>query len=307
MEEAVLSKIQKLLNMTQANGASVHEAEVAAAAAQRLMTQHRISVSDLKPYKEEEISNKRFIYSGERVVQWKSWLGQVIAEVNGCKTYIGYENGIRKNGREGHLIKIRVIGRDSDVQIVDYFFNYLVREVERFCKALNNGRGKTWSNSFKMGATRAIVDRLRAAHEQVKTESGSQAIVKLDMRQAEIDEWAKKLNLRDVKNASNINWNANAYIKGKEIGEKIQLNKGVSGKTAGDTKLLGAINMTKKHFEYAANMVKNSKASERDKYVMADAFVELFMEFNDRFDKERFLKACEFKGKRYTHGCGNCD
>lgn len=61
--------------------------------------------------------------------------------------------------------------------------------------------------------------------------------------------------------------------------------------------------MTKKHFEFAANLVKNMDQppssgrhfSEHERAVVADAFVELFSEFNEKFDRSKFYKACEFR------------
>ncbi len=62
--------------------------------------------------------------------------------------------------------------------------------------------------------------------------------------------------------------------------------------------------MTKKHFEFAASLVKNMGQppssgrhfTEHERAVVADAFVELFSEFNEKFDKVKFYKACEFDG-----------
>lgn len=58
--------------------------------------------------------------------------------------------------------------------------------------------------------------------------------------------------------------------------------------------------MTKKHFIFAANLVKNMRSetvSEKDRAIVADAFVELFSEFNEKFDKVKFYKACELYPK----------
>ena len=52
--------------------------------------------------------------------------------------------------------------------------------------------------------------------------------------------------------------------------------------------------MTKKHFIRAAELVKSRvDAGHIDgPAVIADAFVELFSAYNDRFDRDRFLVAC---------------
>ena len=48
--------------------------------------------------------------------------------------------------------------------------------------------------------------------------------------------------------------------------------------------------MTKKHFIAAAAIVRDSDADVRQ--ALAGAFIDLFGEFNPRFDRERFLVAC---------------
>ena len=56
--------------------------------------------------------------------------------------------------------------------------------------------------------------------------------------------------------------------------------------------------MTKKHFEAAAKIVKEMNCSEYERALIADCFVDLFQQFNPNFDKEKFLKACYFSGKK---------
>lgn len=229
IDQGILSKIQKLLNMTQENGASLQEAETAAAAAQRLMSQHRISMADLGTDNGEEIHNKNFLYAGERVIKWKSWLGKVLCEVNGCKMYIHHLG----NGR-GAGIQFQVIGRNSDIQIVTYFFNYLCNEIERLCKIEKDrhaGYGKTWTNSFKLGAATSIVNRLKQANKEVRSEVTSTALVKVDMRDAQVEAWAKKLKLRSSSKTVATNFDAEAYGSGVNAGNKIHLNKGMGGKS----------------------------------------------------------------------------
>lgn len=53
--------------------------------------------------------------------------------------------------------------------------------------------------------------------------------------------------------------------------------------------------MTKKHFEYAAEICRKTyapKHEEKARAAKAHAFVELFSAFNPRFDRERFFEAC---------------
>lgn len=57
--------------------------------------------------------------------------------------------------------------------------------------------------------------------------------------------------------------------------------------------------MTKKHFIFAAAQVKAMREQDRglDADVVMFRYIELFRHFNPRFDKERFISACEVKQK----------
>lgn len=238
----IIDKVRKLLNMTVEAGCTINEAASAYKQAQKLIVQHRISVSDLNEGNDEEITNKHYLYKGERVVHWKSRLASVLCHVNGAKMYYNNKYEQRKNGRIGNVVYYQVIGRDSDVQVIDYFFKYLTNEIERLCKEeqrRNPGEGKSFSDSFKKGAADKIIQRLYEAVKEVRDESTSTSIVKVDMRDAEVQKWAKeKLNLK----SSNLHATANdarGYYAGVLAGAKISLNKGVSGSTGnGKEKLL---------------------------------------------------------------------
>lgn len=50
--------------------------------------------------------------------------------------------------------------------------------------------------------------------------------------------------------------------------------------------------MTKKHFEYAARIIRESDQSQTQRLYAASVIIELAETFNPRFDRDRFLKAC---------------
>ena len=70
--------------------------------------------------------------------------------------------------------------------------------------------------------------------------------------------------------------------------------------------------ITKMHFQAAADIVKGLKGKPRDQQLMlsnepiseierglvADCFVELFKQFNDKFDTKKFYQACDFQGRK---------
>lgn len=50
--------------------------------------------------------------------------------------------------------------------------------------------------------------------------------------------------------------------------------------------------MTKKHFECAAKLIKESKHTKKEKDLLINFVIDLFLNFNGKFDTQRFRKAC---------------
>ena len=62
--------------------------------------------------------------------------------------------------------------------------------------------------------------------------------------------------------------------------------------------------MTKKHFEKAARIARDT--NEFDRPAVVHAFVELFVDDNPRFDVGRFRVACEPEIERIQHTADTC-
>ena len=58
-KENIISKIQKLLNVSKENGASENEAMVAAERAQKLLSEHKLSLKDVEQKKKQYNSLKK--------------------------------------------------------------------------------------------------------------------------------------------------------------------------------------------------------------------------------------------------------
>ena len=122
------------------------------------------------------------------------------------------------------------MGREADIQIVRYFFSYLVNEIERLTKINDSLIGKTECNSFKLGAVVSIQMKLKEglakSRQEAKKESDigtSTAIIKLDNADAEVADYYSSLNLkRGIKKASQVN--INAFMKGQQAGSQISLH-----------------------------------------------------------------------------------
>jgi hypothetical protein len=237
LNESKLKQIQKLLRLSK-NNTSVEEAALAFKTAQKLMEKYRISEAmlDSTTEEQEEVIEKDVLYSsrGIRLAWWKRTLSQTLAKVNGCKTYAS------KNRKE-KISMIMVVGEPSDASTVRYMYNHIANTIDRLTKeaaTLRGSPGKTWCNSFRVGAVEAVCERLTEAHEEARKEAMdavhgnstalvrvANAIAKLDKKAVDANKWAQdNVGLQQQYTRRRIDEGGQAA--GRRAGAKINISKG---------------------------------------------------------------------------------
>lgn len=235
----IVQKIAKLLALAEGQGTTPHEAAAAAAQANRLMLKHKISSEQLdQASSDEPIEYKMLHVMGRRTINWRANLAFGLANLHQCRTLTG----------TGY---IKIVGRASDRQIVQYLYVYLSREVERLVREEKNRynnpsihtmldepidtrpRGKSWYDSFKKGAVQEILDRLEAEQAQQRdevssTSEGTKALVKIDAHDLAVHKVMTK-HSSGTRASSFGTSNSSGYRKGKAAGKTVALNKGLSG------------------------------------------------------------------------------
>jgi hypothetical protein len=207
MDSKIIERVRKLLELAN-NNTNVHEAANAAAQAQVLMSRFEIGEAMLGAETdtiEEQIEADVLYAGGNKASTWRGQLAVPLCEVNSC--------GVYRSGGD-----LRIFGRPSDASKVRYLFAYVAREIERLCKeaaAERGAPGRTWCNSFKLGASSEIGRRLREADREARAamkreaDAGDSlgtgtalvlvntALAKVDARRASVVQWGKvKLHLR---------------------------------------------------------------------------------------------------------------
>lgn len=234
MNEDKLKLIQNLLSLAKQKD-SVTEAAAALKQAQKLMEKYRISeamLESLTQEEEEEIENDVLHSSkGIRLSWWKRTLARTLAKVNGCKTYAS------KNHQD-KISMIMVVGEPSDASTVRYMYNYVANAIDRLTKTATAQRGspgKTWCNSFRVGAVEMICGRLVEAYEEARQElleeatgtalvKVSNAIAKLDKKFTDADQWAQD-NIGLRKQTTRRRIDEGAKSAGRRAGKKINISK----------------------------------------------------------------------------------
>lgn len=222
--ENVINQIKNLLNKTIENGCSEAEAATAAGIAQKLLTKHRLTLTEIQTEKSK--FDERFKYDPfeifRNVTTWRSILLHNICEVNGCKSLIRHD--VLKGKRISYFT---IIGTEEDSKNAQAFYLFLRDAIESLAKmeqAVHGGRGKSWANSWKLGCTNAVVTRLREANKEAKEESVGSAIVRLDNQDKELQNWIGQNMKVSQKKTAPSKINANAYFKGVSAGQGMNLN-----------------------------------------------------------------------------------
>jgi len=231
---SIIDRIRKLQSLTKSSNA--FEAANAAAAANKLIDQYRLSESELEADDHEDIiEDYSAIYESGRITKWKSILAANISKHYGCGIY---------NSKSYRSNVFKLVGRKSDIDIVHYMFAWLSSEITRLCmidskkKMFNKSDGKVFANSFCLGVVAGITEQLTKSRQEITNDANSNALVKLDDRYNESMNFLNKLhNLKQSTSFNNSNINKSAFDVGKSKGQNIHLGKGLN--QANGVKLLG--------------------------------------------------------------------
>ena len=237
-KEEVIKKIQKLLAMSQANGASENEAMMAASKVQQLLQEHNLSLGEIKDNKTiEDIDWEKVEIDNAK---WKGWIRQATAELYFCTTYndIKFDNDFKR-------VKVAVfVGRESNRIVAKSMYDYFINTVERMSdNEFKNVAGSKaeinkMSFNFKMGCalslTRKISEKLQEVKSQSAQNNGNLPMLYKNELQLNRN-WL--LEKKKVKLKSGFTSRINikdreAYSRGQEKGNKISLNTQVNNQTS---------------------------------------------------------------------------
>ena len=178
-----LDRVRKLLALSKSS--NEHEAAQAAALAQRIMEEHRLSMAmlDASGAGDAPMVWDDPLDSGGRMGTWRIRLALAVANTNGCEII-----SIRGGG-----VTLRVVGRASDATTVRYLYAFCVRAIDGLAKQYA-GRGAPWLNNYRAGCVDTIGARLererasqrsRMRDETPDRDAFDRAIVRVDDRLAE--------------------------------------------------------------------------------------------------------------------------
>jgi hypothetical protein len=229
----VIDKIQKLLRLSKSTNAG--EAANAAAAANRLMDQYRLSEAEMSIGSNEHdplVEDDSYVYETGKVTQWKSILVSGLAKHYGCAIF---NNTDHSSGRQ--VSRFKLVGRKSDIQITRYMYVWLHSECQHLSNAEAKGKGRAFVGSYCAGFVSGILKQLVESRRTSEIGANSTAIVALNSRLQEATSFMYSKNkLRTVKSHSAARLNSSGFYAGQTQGSKFHLGASLG---AAKPKLLG--------------------------------------------------------------------
>tara|TARA_R110000744_G_scaffold37459_1_gene85818 strand:- start:418 stop:1161 length:744 start_codon:yes stop_codon:yes gene_type:complete len=236
-KESVLKRIQKLLQMSQENGASENEAMTAADKAQKLLQEHNLSIADIKDDSQAEPVDSEDVEVDRDI--WKGYIRNATAKLYFCQTY-------QSNKLDKYYKKVKVttfVGRKSNrmvaTEMCKYFINTVDRlTVEEFRKVPGSRIDiNKMSHAFKQGAATRLARRLREKYEEIvpdyiPTGNPDGLPVLYKNEQKAITTWLKQkgISLRSASSRMSVRDRV-AYSRGSEKANGIGLNTQVNDRT----------------------------------------------------------------------------
>jgi hypothetical protein len=222
---------------------SVAEAETFAAKIQTMLTQHKLSMSEVEYEAQEKLDpiDSEFVRHGEFGLKdgprenWLAILSHAVAQSFFCRTF--YYHGCPQT--------MIFVGRDSDRKAAIAMYSYLCGLAVALCEKEfllykasdafepNPAASRIWKKSFKLGFVSAIGNRLRTTRVAIESTSSTQGMILIRRDEVAINDWMtqRRLNPR-MKSSAPSGYNSGAAGLGQRHGSQVSL-KARSALTAG--------------------------------------------------------------------------
>jgi len=222
-KKSIIKKIQKLLSL--AGSENENEAELAAAAASKMITQHNLSTQEVEmdqSYENAEVVEKN------RLSQEDKWVLPIIkafffVSPMICSRVAGYNN---KTGNVRRTHTIKFVGEEVNVAVAKELYIFLVREYKILFTSyrIKTGCKLSSRDSYYDGLTFGLTKKLKEVRSATESETG---LVVLE--DPKLKDFVKELYPTAKKTTRKANLNdRKAQSQGVTDGKTINLNKNIN-------------------------------------------------------------------------------
>lgn len=239
---SVIDKIKKLQSLA-SNNPNINESFAATKAADKLISEYRISAATLEAAgatKAENYVRKPVHIAGKRS-SWRERLVSALCTEYGAAWYIMHPD---------NEVAYIVCAKESDAAIISYMFSFCTEEGEKLCRMNGKGQGVGWSKSYLEGYSVGLAAQLKEArlNEKSKQETAnallraigqdnpsSAAMVILDTRGQEANTFMRQAVGRMGKAGSvrGSTSNMSGYNNGVSAGRSVSIRKGMGSGNKG--------------------------------------------------------------------------
>ncbi len=215
----IIDKIKKLLAL--ANSSNEFEAALAAAHAQRLLSEHNLGMADIEPSPKPEKADKVEVKATKTLPKWVRHLSAGVCNAFDCQAIHNPATGI-----------MTFIGVGSDAQVAAYTFAYLDRTVRKLCSAYMShhvsdklsGRSRELRRqSYYLGAISTITKRLREQKVYSPVTPGALVLVKEALIKQTMNEFGSLRTMHSRRSYLH----SDTYLQGQNDGRQVGIHKGL--------------------------------------------------------------------------------
>lgn len=219
-KDTIKEKTRKLLAVANDKSITQQESETFLAKAYQLMMENKLTSEDIKDT--EIVTDNTAINPEDKnkrsVATWKIRLVQVLQEFIAVYPL--------KAGS-----KIYLCGKVENIRDFKELYNFCIIRINLSCAKDCRGKGKIFTNSYRIGCCFGIYSAISMKREEFKEAYDEKALLVLDNVEREKDKIKDKIkeefddNIKSHKTHSNSKINPDAYIQGVNTGVKIYHSK----------------------------------------------------------------------------------
>ena len=207
----IITRIRALLALGES--ANPNEAANAMAAAQKLMVENELSMTEVQTGDANQFAEVA-VCEHLKVPTWQKILLMHIAAACDCV--------LLKTGGKGHAISHLMVGSETDAECAKHMLAYALAEVERHTQKCPR-RGRTAKDSFRRGMVDRMGVRLREQKQALESVHTT-ALARRQDRRCEIQSWLIREGcLKTVRRAKAQSVDVEAYTLGQIAGNQVDL------------------------------------------------------------------------------------
>jgi hypothetical protein len=219
----VIEKIKKLLALT--DSGNEHEAALAAAHVQRLLSAHNLAMADITSTTPPDKADRVETDVARNLPKWLRHLSAGVGSAFDCQSIHHPAKGT-----------MTFIGVGADAQVAAYTFSYLDRTVRKLCagylkqhagSAVVGRQRELLRHSYYLGAVSTITHQLQDQKKQTPVTPGALVPLKEELIKSAMNDLGPIRTMHSRRSYIN----ASAYNQGQSDGREIAIRKGVQHDT----------------------------------------------------------------------------